>query len=142
MKIISYFFEISKCLLCHYLVFNIFTVISTMYHCAVVLQKKYLVKYHSSFEWNFSSLYFKLALIRKEKKPAGGGTRCLQCPIEEKCPYSAKKIYLDPAPTKPRWPMSPVCDIEDGPGGYLANLTKAIETGLINDCDILCVKNR
>lgn len=34
--------------------------------------------------------------------------------------------------------MSPVCDIEDGPGGYLANLTKALETGLIKICDILC----
>ncbi|XP_069991140.1 trans-1,2-dihydrobenzene-1,2-diol dehydrogenase-like isoform X3 [Penaeus vannamei] len=79
---------------------------------------------------SFGSLHH----FRKEKKPAGGGTRCLQCPIETKCPYSAKKIYLDPAPTKPRWPMSPVCDIEDGPGGYLANLTKALETGPYGKC--------
>lgn len=98
------------------------------------------VVYHSSQAFNLWVLYCKSTFIRKEKKPAGGGTRCLQCPIEIKCPYSAKKIYLDPAPTKPRWPMSPVCDIEDGPGGYLFNLTKAIETGLIKV--YLCIKEK
>lgn len=36
--------------------------------------------------------------------------------------------------------MSPVCDIEDGPGGYLSNLTKAIETGLIKV--YLCFKEK
>lgn len=66
---------------------------------------------------------------RPEKKPAGGGTRCLQCQVEATCPYSAKKIYLDPAPERPCWPMSVVCDIEDAPGGYVQKLKEAIDTG-------------
>ncbi len=38
-----------------------------------------------------SRMYF-----RKEKAPERSGTRCLvDCPIEEECLYSAKKIYLD-----------------------------------------------
>jgi predicted dehydrogenase len=32
--------------------------------------------------------------FRPEEKPAGAGKRCLDCAIEPKCPYSAKKIYL------------------------------------------------
>lgn len=71
---------------------------------------------------------------RKEKKPAGGGTRCLQCQVEATCPYSAKKIYLDPAPAQPRWPMSVVYDIEDAPEGYLPGLKQAIDTGKTEMC--------
>lgn len=79
---------------------------------------------------SFGSLHH----FRQEKKPAGGGTRCLQCPVEATCPYSAKKIYLDPAPERPRWPMSVVCDIEDAPGGYLQKLKEAIDTGPYGKC--------
>jgi predicted dehydrogenase len=35
--------------------------------------------------------------FRREEKPAqaGDATRCLECPYEPKCPYSAMKIYID-----------------------------------------------
>jgi len=34
--------------------------------------------------------------FRSEKAPDGAGTRCLiDCPIEDKCPYSARKHYID-----------------------------------------------
>jgi len=34
--------------------------------------------------------------FREDKAPAGAGTRCLlDCPIEESCLYSARKLYLD-----------------------------------------------
>ncbi|XP_042217804.1 uncharacterized protein LOC121863286 isoform X2 [Homarus americanus] len=79
---------------------------------------------------SFGSLHH----FRKEKKPEGAGDRCLQCPVEASCAYSAKKIYLDPAPSKPRWPMSVVCDIEDPPEGYLGKLKEAIETGPYGNC--------
>ena len=49
--------------------------------------------------------------------------------MEPECPYSAKKIYLDPAPVRPHWPMSVVCDIEDAPEGYLHKLKEAIDNG-------------
>lgn len=42
----------------------------------------------SSFGSNFQ--------FRRERAPAGSGTRCLtDCSIEASCPYSAKKLYLD-----------------------------------------------
>ncbi|XP_068207227.1 putative oxidoreductase YteT isoform X1 [Palaemon carinicauda] len=79
---------------------------------------------------SFGSLHH----FRKEKKPQGASARCLDCGIEESCPYSAKKIYLDPKPQKPQWPMSVVCDIEDAPEGYLARLTEAVRTGPYGKC--------
>ncbi|KDO30374.1 hypothetical protein SPRG_05085 [Saprolegnia parasitica CBS 223.65] len=46
---------------------------------------------------SFGSLYH----FRKDEKPEGAGDRCLECPIEASCVYSAKKMYLgvDDAPT-------------------------------------------
>lgn len=38
--------------------------------------------------------------FRADKAPEGAGTRCLvDCPVEESCTYSAKKLYLD----QPLW---------------------------------------
>lgn len=44
------------------------------------------------------SAFGGLAQFRREKKPADAGlaTRCLDCAYESKCPYSARRIYLDP----------------------------------------------
>ncbi|MFD0712639.1 Gfo/Idh/MocA family protein [Paenibacillus sp. GCM10027626] len=40
---------------------------------------------------SFGSLY----QFREEKAPAGAGTRCLvDCPLEETCTYSAKRMYM------------------------------------------------
>lgn len=37
-----------------------------------------------------------LSYFRRERAPEGAGTRCLvDCPIEETCEYSARKIYLN-----------------------------------------------
>lgn len=79
---------------------------------------------------SFGSLHH----FRNEKKPKGAGSHCLQCSVEATCPYSAKKIYLDPAPLEPRWPVSVVCDIEDAPEGYLQKLKNALETGPYGKC--------
>lgn len=45
----------------------------------------------------------KLFYFNKENKPEGAADRCLNCPIEEFCPYSAVKIYLQ---DKTEWPVS------------------------------------
>ncbi|MDD3655949.1 MAG: Gfo/Idh/MocA family oxidoreductase [Atribacterota bacterium] len=45
-----------------------------------------------------SLLHFK-----KENAPKGSAARCINCDIEEDCPYSALKLYLDPEVTG--WPV-------------------------------------
>ena len=40
------------------------------------------------------SAYGGLKLFKRENAPEGSTERCLDCPVESKCPYSAKKIYL------------------------------------------------
>ncbi|KAK7077007.1 hypothetical protein SK128_015738 [Halocaridina rubra] len=79
---------------------------------------------------SFGSLHH----FRKENKPAGASSRCLECKVEALCPYSAKKVYLDPKPSKPRWPMNAVCDIEDPPEAYLTRLTESVRTGRYGKC--------
>jgi predicted dehydrogenase len=36
-----------------------------------------------------------LRFFRKENKPKNAAKRCLDCPVEKECIYSAKRIYLD-----------------------------------------------
>ena len=77
--------------------------------------------------------------FRPEKAPSGAGATCLGCPneIESACPYSALKIYnvdCDPPVTRPRWPASVVCDIEDDPRGYNAALKDALKDGPYGKC--------
>ncbi|KAF8897389.1 hypothetical protein BD779DRAFT_1667376 [Infundibulicybe gibba] len=66
--------------------------------------------------------------FRKSTKPptAGSATRCLECPMERECPYSAKKIYLDPVGYgNCGWPVETITD------GYpdIENVTEALKTG-------------
>lgn len=41
------------------------------------------------------SAYGGLKLFKRENAPEGSTARCLDCPVESECPYSAKKIYLE-----------------------------------------------
>ncbi|NRQ33654.1 Gfo/Idh/MocA family oxidoreductase [Nonomuraea sp. NN258] len=56
------------------------------------------------------SSFGNLVHFRPEQRPAGAAERCLDCPIEPTCPYSAKRIYLDCLgdPVKEFWPLSAV----------------------------------
>jgi predicted dehydrogenase len=59
------------------------------------------------------SSFGTLQHFRREGKPAGAGdaTRCLECPIERECAYSAKKIYLDPVSKgNVGWPATTIVD--------------------------------
>ncbi|MCD4831514.1 MAG: Gfo/Idh/MocA family oxidoreductase [Anaerohalosphaeraceae bacterium] len=40
------------------------------------------------------SSFGNLKHFRKENKPQGAGSRCMDCSCEAQCPYSAKKIYI------------------------------------------------
>ncbi|KAL4226733.1 hypothetical protein ACF0H5_014713 [Mactra antiquata] len=78
------------------------------------------------------SSFGNLSHFHKKDKPEGAGDRCLSCPsnIEENCPYSAKKIYLDSVKRGCKsWPTSVISDIVD-----IENVTKALQTGPYGKC--------
>ncbi|MEV6424578.1 Gfo/Idh/MocA family oxidoreductase [Streptomyces sp. NPDC051662] len=70
-----------------------------------------------------------LTHFRPEGAPAGATDRCLDCPLEPDCPYSAKRLYLGCLgdPEREFWPLSAVTDehteagvldaLRDGPYG-------------------------
>jgi predicted dehydrogenase len=87
---------------------------------------------------SFGSLYH----FRKDKKPAGAADRCLDCPVEPDCPYSARKIYLDKPPRGPHdWPVT-VLTPDTTPEG----VTKALREGpyglCVYECDNDVVDNQ
>ncbi|KAG1780134.1 hypothetical protein EV702DRAFT_1080924 [Suillus placidus] len=79
------------------------------------------------------SSFGSLQHFRKEKKPpaAGAATRCLECSVEQDCPYSAKKVYLEPVSRgNTHWPASTIVDgIPD-----IENITDALCNGPYGQC--------
>ncbi|CAH2319782.1 PREDICTED: uncharacterized protein LOC108697669 isoform X1 [Pelobates cultripes] len=82
------------------------------------------------------SSFGSLSHFTKENKPKDAGSRCLDCSVEETCPYSAKKIYLEKAEMGMFcWPTSVVCN----DGIYdIESLTKALKTGPYGRCVYEC----
>ncbi|KAJ7306467.1 hypothetical protein JRQ81_009821 [Phrynocephalus forsythii] len=82
------------------------------------------------------SSFGSLSHFTQQHKPEGAAQRCLDCPVEQTCPYSAKKIYLKLAEDGHfHWPVSVVCsstqcDIE--------SLTQALKHGLYGRCVYEC----
>ncbi|KAL4075978.1 hypothetical protein V8B97DRAFT_1862915 [Scleroderma yunnanense] len=78
---------------------------------------------------SFGSLHH----FTKDHKPAraGSAVRCMECPMERECPYSAKKIYLDPVCRgETGWPVSTLVDgIPD-----IENITDALHNGPYGKC--------
>ncbi|MEV5202489.1 Gfo/Idh/MocA family oxidoreductase [Streptomyces sp. NPDC053720] len=56
------------------------------------------------------SSFGNLVHFRAENRPDGAADRCVECPVESTCPYSAKRIYLDCLgdADKEFWPLSAV----------------------------------
>ncbi|KAJ1023598.1 hypothetical protein NDA16_003215 [Ustilago loliicola] len=83
------------------------------------------------------SSFGSLAHFKPSKKPkeAGDAKRCTDCAYESKCPYSAKKVYLEPlmsdAEDPERWAQH-IVDVVD-----IENVGRAIKEGPYG----LCVYN-
>ncbi|WP_435176652.1 Gfo/Idh/MocA family protein [Actinacidiphila sp. bgisy145] len=76
-----------------------------------------------------------LSHFRPEDAPEGAAARCVECPIESTCAYSAKRLYLDClADADSRfWPLSAVTD-DHTEEGVLA----ALRTGPYGRCVYAC----
>lgn len=76
------------------------------------------------------SSFGHLTHFRPECRPAGATERCLDCPAEATCPYSAKKIYVDRLRRGDTgWPVSVVT-----PEPTEATLLEALRTGPYGRC--------
>ncbi|XP_076472344.1 putative oxidoreductase YteT isoform X1 [Babylonia areolata] len=76
------------------------------------------------------SSFGSLAHFRKEDKPEGAGSRCLDCSIEQQCPYSAKRLYLDFVKEgHTGWPVEVVAEEPD-----IESVTEALKTGPYGRC--------
>lgn len=74
--------------------------------------------------------------FRKSKKPveAEDAKRCVDCVFEPQCPYSAKKIYLEPAQRGyTQWPLDVITDVVD-----IENIGQALENGPYGRCVYEC----
>jgi len=72
------------------------------------------------------SSFGNLSYFRKENKPKGAADRCLDCKVEEDCPYSALKLYLN---SKTGWPQN-VISSDLSPEGRL----NALKEGPYGKC--------
>ncbi|XP_054857910.1 uncharacterized protein LOC129344994 isoform X2 [Eublepharis macularius] len=82
------------------------------------------------------SSFGSLSHFTKDHKPQGAASRCLDCPVEQNCPYSAQKVYLKPAEQGNfHWPVSVVCSS----GEYdIEALTDALRHGPYGRCVYEC----
>jgi len=72
--------------------------------------------------------------FRKANRPAGAADRCLDCPVEADCPYSAKRIYLGRFHRGQRgWPLDVLAE-----DVTLESLTEALRTGPYGRCVYAC----
>ncbi|MEU6038342.1 Gfo/Idh/MocA family oxidoreductase [Actinomadura sp. NPDC047616] len=52
----------------------------------------------------------RLSHFRPENRPEGAADRCVDCPVEKRCPYSATRLYLSCLgdPDRETWPLGAV----------------------------------
>ncbi len=76
-----------------------------------------------------------LAHFRPENRPANAGERCVDCPVETECPYSAVRLYLGclQDPRRRRWPLGAVTTAADRDG-----VLAALRTGPYGRCVYRC----
>ncbi|MFJ7996474.1 Gfo/Idh/MocA family protein [Streptomyces sp. NPDC096310] len=76
-----------------------------------------------------------LTHFRAEDRPEGAAERCLDCPLEPSCPYSAKRLYLGCLgnPDDEFWPLSAVTEEHTE-----AAVLDALRTGPYGRCVYAC----
>jgi predicted dehydrogenase len=81
------------------------------------------------------SSFGSLTHFKPSERPAGAAPRCLDCPLEPSCPYSAKRLYLDclADPDRHYWPLGAVTE-ERTEAGVL----EALRTGPYGRCVYAC----
>lgn len=77
------------------------------------------------------SSFGSLSHFTPQNKPAGAGSRCLDCAVEPDCPYSAKRIYLDQVQVASarRWPLGILTEDVTAAG-----VTASLATGPYGRC--------
>ncbi|XP_022101607.1 uncharacterized protein LOC110985124 isoform X2 [Acanthaster planci] len=84
----------------------------------------------SKYKCTGVSSFGSLSHFRKENKPPGSATRCLDCKIEKDCCYSAKKLYLNMYEKGiSDWPVSVICHEPS-----IDSITKALQNGPYGRC--------
>jgi predicted dehydrogenase len=72
--------------------------------------------------------------FRPSQRPAGAGERCLECTVEQACPYSSPRLYLEILRTSgPVWPVSVVTH-----GSTEADVLTALRHGPYGRCVYAC----
>jgi predicted dehydrogenase len=74
-----------------------------------------------------------LAHFRPENRPAGAADRCLDCAVEQACPYSAVRFYSRYLDRDANWPLDAVVDRRTE-----ADLTAALRHGPYGRCVYAC----
>ena len=79
---------------------------------------------------SFGSLHY----FNKAHQPKGATSRCMDCPVEPKCPYSAKKIYLGRlAKGHTGWPVDVLT-----PNPTVESITEELREGPYGRCVFDC----
>ncbi|XP_069774747.1 putative oxidoreductase YteT isoform X2 [Narcine bancroftii] len=82
------------------------------------------------------SSFGSLSHFTEENKPQGAASRCLNCSVEQTCPYSAKKFYLEGVKNGNKgWPISTICE---GADVDIESVTKALRKGPYGRCVYEC----
>ncbi|MEU6408768.1 Gfo/Idh/MocA family oxidoreductase [Microbispora sp. NPDC046933] len=81
------------------------------------------------------SSFGSLTHFRAESRPDGAAERCVECPLEPACPYSAKRLYLGCLgdPDSEFWPLSAVTETHTE-----AAVLDALRTGPYGRCVYAC----
>lgn len=79
------------------------------------------------------SSFGELGHFTEDNQPQGASDRCLTCPIEVSCPYSAKKLYYL---CLGHWPTTVITDIQTEEA-----VTEALENGPYGRCVYKCDNN-
>lgn len=92
------------------------------------------IRYLNNTKCKSVSSFGSLKHFRSENKPAGAGQRCVNCSIESKCPYSAKKLYIGEAKKGNfDWPIDVLTDDLSVDG-----ITEAVASGPYGKCVYDC----